>query len=392
MADLEEDVQCSDFAWGFPRDSEEDFSALSSAKDGSLMRCYTLAEILQEPDEIEWVIKGFLVDGTYGQIAGLPKTLKSHVATVIAISVASGESLFGKFKVSKPGPVVFFVGEGGRNPWTRRIREVCKVMKVSPLNLDIQVSFDVVPIADSKFQRSLQRVLEEVHPRLVILDPYYAYHGGETRASDLHQEGALLNRLSAPCMEYGANLLVVNHMKKSGSGTTLAGITQAGSAEWSDSWILLSHRESPAVSEGSFKLHLEVASRQWGGTIWDLDIELGSYDGEVGTHSGDMSFCISQTTPSLSKAVGHSAMKERTSGAIVAVLTKRPWEMTKTQLKDSIGGSRRLFNEEMNQLIADGVVVQELRMRLENGTQKKRELLGLMATKAVEVTTEIQKE
>ena len=123
------------------------------------------------------------------------------------------------------------------------------------------------------FQESLRRDLDEIEPGLVTLDPLYTYHGTTTRASDLHQEGALLNMLSTPCVEAGASLVVVNHFNQTGGGSSLKRITMAGSGEWADSWVLLEHRGQPDVAAGMFMLNMEIGSRQWGGSKWELDLD-----------------------------------------------------------------------------------------------------------------------
>ncbi len=95
-------------------------------------------------------------------------------------------------------------------------------------DLDIHPTFDVAPVPSLAFQESLRMDLYELEPVLMILDPWYSYHGTTTKASDLHQEGALLNLVSAPCVAVDCSLQVVNHFNQTGTGTSLKRITQAG--------------------------------------------------------------------------------------------------------------------------------------------------------------------
>ena len=175
----------------------------------------------------------------------------------------------------------------------------CLAMGVSPNDLDLHPSFDVAPISSPMFQESLERDLYEIGPALVTLDPLYIFHGMVTRASDLHQEGALLSQLSRPCTDAGASLLVVNHFNQGGSGMSLKRITMAGSGEWADSWLLLAHREGRDVDAGSFRLTLEVGSRQWGGATWDLDLNIGHFNEDTGTHDGEITWDLSELPVSL---------------------------------------------------------------------------------------------
>ena len=230
-----------------------------------LFRRWTMNELLGEPDDFAWLIRGLLATPTYGQIAGELKTFKSYFAGFIGVGLAAGVPIFGRFTPPEARPVLAYVGEGGRLPWTRRIRRICQAMGVAPADLDLHSSFDTAPLASTVFQESLARDLVEIKPALVLPDPLYTFHGTDTKASDLHQEGALLNRLSAPCMDAGASMVVVNHFNQTGSGNGLKRITQAGSGEWADSWMLLAHRADADVPNGRFQLKLDIGSRQWGG-------------------------------------------------------------------------------------------------------------------------------
>lgn len=42
----------------------------------------------------------------------------------------------------------------------------------------------------------------------------------------------------------------------------------------------------PNVAEGRFALALDIGSRQWGGSSWSLDYDLGPFDEDLGTHVG----------------------------------------------------------------------------------------------------------
>jgi len=269
----------------------------SSEVPVDLFRRWTMAELLAEPDEFEWLVRGLLAQPTYGQIAGEMKTLKSYIAGFLAVGMAGGVPIFDRFTPNGARPVLAYVGEGGRSLWTRRIRRICSSMGVDPGDLDLHPIFDVAPIPSMVFQESLRRDLDHLGPALVTLDPLYTYHGTATRASDLHQEGALLNLLSGPCVEAGASLLAVNHMNQTGSGMSLKRITMAGSGEWADSWLLLEHRDTPDVENGVFRLTLEIGSRQWGGTTWDLDLDIGRFDMDTGSHDGQITWDLNRASP-----------------------------------------------------------------------------------------------
>jgi hypothetical protein len=342
----------------------------AEAGEPSLFKRWSMSELLAEPDNFAWLASGLLPDPTYGQIAGEMKTLKSYVAGFVSVGIASGLPIFDRFVPPAPRPVLAYIGEGGRRLWTRRTRRICEAMGTSPNEIDVHPSFDVAPISSALFQESLRRDLDELKPGLVLLDPLYTYHGAETRASDLHQEGALLNQLSAPCMESGASLAVVNHFNQTGSGSGLKRITMAGSGEWADSWLLLGHREDPDVDNGLFRLTLEIGSRQWGGTTWNLDLDIGRFDEDTGTHDGSITWDLSRGTPK-AKA-DPSATADRAQKRILDALADDPWSLTKTAVKGIVGGNGDVFYRAFDALADSGQIVHDMRGRTEAGTSKKR--------------------
>ena len=67
----------------------------------------------------EWLIKDIWQAGTYGMIAGEPKTYKSVLATDLALSVATGKPFLGVYEVMKRGSVLFVQEENNEQTGTR---------------------------------------------------------------------------------------------------------------------------------------------------------------------------------------------------------------------------------------------------------------------------------
>jgi hypothetical protein len=295
-----------------------------------LFRLWGPGELLDADRSFRWLVRGMLVHPTYGMLAGERKTLKSYLSTFVNVAVASGSPLFGHFAVDEPAPVVAYVGEGGRVPYTRRLERVAASMGVDLRHLPLFSSFDVAPTTSEVFRETLARDLFERKPGLVTLDPLYAFHGPATNAANLFEEGALLSALSAPCVDAGASLQVLSHFNKTGTGRGLDRITQAGGQEWSDSWMLLSHREVPDVASGRFQLLLEIGSRQWGGAEWDLDLNVGRFDVELGEFEGEITWDLRR-----SSGVSVDGAEAR----LLALVAEHPGELVKEELAKAAGGN-----------------------------------------------------
>lgn len=293
-----------------------------------LFRRWSMSELLAAPRTFEWLVRGVLVAPTYGQAAGEQKTLKTHVTTFLKVAVASGHPFLDRFTVDRPGPVLTYIGEGGRIADTRRLERVAASLDIDPATLPIHSTYDVAPIQSPVFTESLTRDLAELQPVLFNLDPYYAYHGTGTDSRNLHEEGGLLSGLSSRCLDVGTTLWITNHFNQTGGGSGLKRITMAAGGEWVDTWMLLEHRETPDVARGRFQLRLNIGSRQWGGTSWDLDLDVGTFDADLGVHDGNITWAL--------RAAGTSADTPR--ARIVAAVTADPGRHTKEDLAKLAGG------------------------------------------------------
>ena len=118
-------------------------------------------------------------------------------------------------------------------------------------------------------------------------------------------------------------------------GRNLKRIAGAGTSEWPDSWILV--RKTPSlqsdVTFGHFYLDLKIGSRQWGGTEWRLELNIGYYDFDLGDHTGDVSWTVRPlTTVADNDAEKYGSWRKTAIG----VLEDKPWELTKTDFRKEI--------------------------------------------------------
>ena len=312
--------------------SSSNDQAPAAVVDPPRLRRWSAAEMDTADLTVRWLVRGLLTTPTYGMVAGQMKTLKTHLTVLLAVSIASGKPFLGQFDIEQPGPVMIYVGEGGRIPYTRLLRRACQTIGVTLADLPLHVVFDVAPVTSDLFRQSLAADLTEIRPALVLIDPWYAFHGAGTDAKNLFEEGALLSGLQTQVAGGGANLLLVNHFNQTGTGGDLKRITMVGGGEWVDSWLLLTHRTDPDVDRGEFRLGLQIGSRQWGGSTWELDVHTGVFDADLGHHDGDLSWDLRRAgaaggdrdvvTQRILEAAEHGAAKEDLARAAGISLSK----------------------------------------------------------------------
>jgi hypothetical protein len=251
-------------------------------------------ELLAEDRRIRWDVVGMLTQGTYGLDGGELKSLKSYFGLARAVGLSAGVPVLGRWKVPARRRVLCFVAEGGRRSFTVRLERMCAAHGVWPADLDgwLEVITDVAPLDSKRFREGLAAALADFRPGLVWLDPLYPFQPSTVSSSQLSEVGAMLTAAHLLCAEHEATFWVTAHMNQTGAGFDLKRVAGAGPGEWADSWALLKHRVPPEVNAGSFRLRVDLGSRQWGGSSWDVDLCIWRFDTDLGLHDGPITWTV----------------------------------------------------------------------------------------------------
>ncbi len=211
----------------------------------------------------QFVIRRALVEGDYGVMAAERKFGKTWTVADIAINVASGGSVLGRFPVDQAGPVLVFAGEGGRRKIDRRMRAVANFYELTDdqyADLPVHVYERAPKLASFEQLARFRATIELIRPVLVLIDPaYLAIAGAETR--NLVSMGELLERAQLICQELAAALLFFHHWNKTGVGTNADRFTGSGFAEWGRvliSGATIDRRRDATTGETNHLLKLEI--------------------------------------------------------------------------------------------------------------------------------------
>lgn len=326
--------------------------------EGLPFPAYRASDIDSLADQpMKFLIRGFLADGTAGMWGGVQKTLKTELQVALDLSVVTGTPFLGhdEFAVNRTGRVLTFVGEGGITPYVRRIRRIAHAYGVDVPD-DYIVTRELGAMSDASFIDQVAATVETIDPVLVRVDPYYAYHGGDTEAANLFQQGKLLSRFTEALN--GRTFLLTTHFNERGKGLDLTRFTQAGSAQWVDSWVQVVHREIPNPETGEFRLGLKVGSRQWGERFFEIDVKLRRFDMDTGEHRGIPSWGVRRVGYSVVDSWGRATGKRPTDRRpdIVRALVQEPWAKTKSELVKSVGGKAEHARAFIDSLIGAGRV------------------------------------
>ena len=181
-----------------------------------------------------WLIEGFWPVGSHGIIAGPPKSYKSILVMEMAISIASGTSLFGTYPVHTSGTVLYIQNENPDWSIDDRLQKMLAYKGietvVDAIEVNGKIEFREKPIpfysvdynlnlTDEKDKEWLENVVKEYRPKMVILDSLYMMMSGVDENS--MKEVApmmnwLLHRLAKP---YNCAVVVLHHWNKNTKGS-----------------------------------------------------------------------------------------------------------------------------------------------------------------------------
>ncbi|MCI0454459.1 MAG: AAA family ATPase, partial [Candidatus Dadabacteria bacterium] len=161
--------------------------------------------------ELDFLIEDILPSGNLIILAGKPKLGKSLLALQMALSVSLDTHLWDK-KV-KNGGALLISTEDGHIRLKKRIWRM--VGDPDNHNPDCHFYVNNCILTDIRVMDALRDKVEELKPRLVILDPLINLFQGKELNSGEHMN-AILRPLQELARESGACILVVHHTRKTG--------------------------------------------------------------------------------------------------------------------------------------------------------------------------------
>lgn len=208
----------------------------------------------------------------YGVIAAEKKAGKTWVALDLAVSVASATPWLDVYPVERSGPVLLFLGEGGKRKMLRRLRAIGEFKGLAVEQLPIEFCFRVPHLTNLLHMAHIDNKIEQQHPALVIVDPLYLAARGAKGAS-LYDMGEALEAVQNVAQRHNAALVIVHHWNQTGTGKGADRMSGAGPAEWGRVLVSASvehRRTDPDTKASTVTLGVEFT----GDEIPDTDLRI----------------------------------------------------------------------------------------------------------------------
>ena len=195
------------------------------------------------PAAPRWLIEGLWADEAVGIVGGEPKCCKSFLVLDMAVAVASGSPCLRHFPVPHNGRVLLYAAEDSLQVVRRRLEGICYFNQLDLAYLDIQVITAPSLRLDTRDdQIRLRKTVEQLQPKLLILDPFVRLHRIDENASS--DVAAVLAYLRDLQRLFHLAVVVVHHARKAASHLR-AGQALRGSSEfhaWGDSNLYLKRK------------------------------------------------------------------------------------------------------------------------------------------------------
>lgn len=248
------------------------------------------AQFIREARLPEFLVEPLLVKNQPAVICGASKTLKTSVATDLAVSLATRTRFLGKFWVPEPVRVCFFSGESGQSTLSNLLRRVCADRDTDhEANLSNLFMDDTLPRLNRPADLCEARdAIMDHKADVVIFDPLYLMDTS-AKANSLDDRGSMFRGLNEVCHDAGATLVIIHHtVKNPGYGVRdkyappeREDMHGAGVIEWARQWALLGRRERYAEGTGQHALWFSVGGSAGQGGLWELDVDEGEFDMET---------------------------------------------------------------------------------------------------------------
>lgn len=173
------------------------------------------ALMAQEDKPINYLAQDLLECRTIGFIAAEPKVGKSFLALDIALALATGTPVLGRFDVARRYKVLLVQEEDSADMVRRRVRWLCKGHGIEPpegayFRVAIRTGFK---IDDPRWFDELAKELAEFQPDLVIVDVLNKVHGADENAAK--EMTPVMQHFEALRREHSCGFLICHHFRKS---------------------------------------------------------------------------------------------------------------------------------------------------------------------------------
>jgi hypothetical protein len=222
--------------------------------DNRTYRLYSTSDLVAlKSDPNRWIVPDMIPRIGRTLVYGKGSVYKSTFFFDTAIAVASGGKLLENMPVLKVfGPVILLSCEG--SIYTNRDRLMAHMRSRNVLPEAVQLYYGQQPLELRRDDGAmvLQRMVEQIRPAMVVIDPLVSFYGGNE--NDSEQMTAFTHRLDDLIAKYEFSLVIIHHANKT-SDLRGSSVLQA----WTDALIRLELNRAQNIPGFTEKMDIVTA-------------------------------------------------------------------------------------------------------------------------------------
>jgi RecA-family ATPase len=203
-------------SWVRDEPASSDLITTRLSATGGLLEFRSVADVLAEIADAPpptYLAKPVWPSDAYGIVGAESKAGKTWAVCDLAVNVAGAGAWFGHFPVERSGPVLMFLGEGGRRKMVRRLEAISTAYDLELAELPIRLCFRAPHLTNDLHLAQMAEEIERTGPVLVVIDPLYLAARG-AQGSQLYDMGAHLEEVQQLCQRAAAALVIVHHFNR----------------------------------------------------------------------------------------------------------------------------------------------------------------------------------
>lgn len=232
------------------------------------------------PSPTDWLIGGLLPTQSCVLIGAEEKTGKTWLVFEIALCLAAGRAVIGRWSARRRGITLLISPEGSRGGMMRRLHGLCHGKGIDPH--DIGRSLPIWPgrlsLANADHVACLHKTIAAIRPDLLVIDPLVTATDG-AEENDAGAMQAHLNTIRGLQQSHADLTIIVTHHLSKGNKERSAWHALRGSSAvgaWADGLITLRRTSESAVAPRRIDVwHRDDPSPPPGGFVLQFDHDNG---------------------------------------------------------------------------------------------------------------------
>ena len=246
--------------------------------EATVTHWYTYSELVEMDWEVNYIVEDCLAAGHSTLMFGPSKSLKTTLASELAICLAMGIPFLDTFNIPAPVKTGMISGESGKATMRDTFMRIAQAKGLDTIDNFI-FSPNLPKLGNEKKLASIEKDIIDHELKVLILDPAYLCINVGDRESSLFAVGAVLNPFFEVCEAHGVTPIILHHCKQSvrpGRAVTISDLSWAGFEQIARQWIGLNRMEEYEEGTGTHDLMVSLGGSPGHSSKWRITVEEGT--------------------------------------------------------------------------------------------------------------------